>query len=280
MPTLIGARVTAVARYRDDVIHQATRGDGGTSGDQSRIGLDRRLLRNDRIVSLHRYGKELAIEGSSGRIVAIHLGMSGQLLCPIGKREKPHRTDHIHLVWSLITADGRRGKLIFRDPRRFGGIRPFASFDDLNDQRWGRLGPDALTIQTRQLRSRLATTTRAIKAVLLDQTVLAGVGNIYADESLFSARVNPHRSARDISRDECRRLSAAIRLILRRAIAAGGTTIRDYVDGSARSGQFRASLRAYGHAGEPCRNCGVTMLKTVIAGRSTCFCPSCQNNFT
>jgi formamidopyrimidine-DNA glycosylase len=115
-----------------------------------------------------------------------------------------------------------------------------------------------------------------VKAVLLDQAVLAGVGNIYADEALFIARIRPTRPARRLGREDCRRLAAAVRRVLRRSIATGGSSISDYVRPDGRDGAYQDERRVYARTGEPCGRCRTRVRRVVIAGRSSHFCPRCQ----
>jgi formamidopyrimidine-DNA glycosylase len=228
----------------------------------------------EQIERLHRHGKELAIVSRGGASVCVHLGMSGQLWhCPPGERLT--RRDHVHCVWHL----GERGRLVFRDPRRFGGLWCYASLRDLAEVRWSRLGPDALRIDTRSLRQRLAGVRRSIKAALLDQGVVAGIGNIYADEILFAAGIHPQSVASALPSDRCRQLAGEIRRVLADAVRSGGSTIRDYVDGSGAAGSYALQHRVYGRAGEPCTVCGQTLGGITLAQRATVLCGGCQKLF-
>jgi formamidopyrimidine-DNA glycosylase len=174
-------------------------------------------------------------------------------------------------VWRLD--DGSR--LLFRDPRRFGGLWALPTRGAL-DRRWATLGPDALSINARSLGNRLDTTTRDLKAALLDQGVVAGLGNIYVDEALFLARLHPLTPASSHSRSEVGRLATAIRTILRRAISDGGSTLRDYVDAQGRPGRRQLSHAVYARAGKPCIRCSATLIGSRVAQRGTVICPQCQ----
>ncbi|MBC8106901.1 MAG: DNA-formamidopyrimidine glycosylase, partial [Anaerolineae bacterium] len=161
----------------------------------------------------------------------------------------------------------------FRDPRRFGGIfwignEPAPKFDDL--------GPEPLTVRVDALRARLTRTRRAIKNALLDQNFIAGLGNIYVDESLFEARIHPLTPANELSDAQARRLSRAIKLTLRRALRHRGSTLRDYVDANGESGAFQKLHRVYGRTNQKCRACKSPIERIVLGGRSTHFCPKCQ----
>lgn len=269
-PVLSGAVVRQVKLSRPDIVDR-----GRSQQPVSR----RRLLMGERIKGLARHGKQLAIVSCRGPTVCIHLGMSGQLWhCPAGERLRRH--DHIHCVWHLEGTRGQgRGRLVFRDPRRFGGLWCFSSMDELTATRWSHLGPDALSLDARTLRRSLAGTRRSIKAALLDQHVVAGIGNIYADEILFAAGIHPQSAVTRLGADRCRRLARCIRHILAAATAHGGSTIRDYVDGQGRPGSFSLRHRVYGRATQPCTSCGNRLHQTTEAQRTTVFCPVCQHLF-
>ncbi len=138
------------------------------------------------------------------------------------------------------------------------------------------LGPEPFDLEPAYWRAQLGKTRRCLKAVLLDQRVVAGVGNIYADESLFAARLHPGRLGSSLSAREVRRLRDAVPQVLERAIAKRGSTIRNYVGGSGLSGGFQHEFCAYGRDGEPCLRCGTTIALTRLAGRATHYCPRCQ----
>lgn len=186
------------------------------------------------------------------------------------------RTDHIHCTWRLRGPGGRSGTLIFRDPRRFGGLWCLPSHERLLSTRWAALGPDALTIMPQALASRLKHSRRAIKAALLDQQVIAGVGNIYADEALHRAQVHPRRPAALLRPTDWESLARAIRTVMHEALCSGGSTLRDFVDAEGRPGTFVASHRVYGRGGQPCLACGRVLRSTVVAQRTTVYCPHCQ----
>jgi formamidopyrimidine-DNA glycosylase len=259
-PHLLGRRIERVVVARADVLRNAPRrerraalGEGAT------------------VRELVRHGKQLAFVLGPAGAVHVHLGMSGQLFVtpPGGACARP---DHIHVRWTL--EDG--SSLHFRDPRRFGGVWTYASLDALREKRWSVLGPDALDIRAPALRARLAESKRAIKACLLDQGVLAGVGNIYADESLFLAGIHPLRSAASLEDAEIDRLAAKIRRVLREAVAARGSTLRDFVDAEQRRGGQQDRFRVYGRRGCPCPSCGQPLSSLTVAGRTSTICPWCQ----
>ncbi len=266
-PLLLGATVRRVRLFRRDVVRTAAVN----------------LLSGRTIRGLVRHGKELALVSDTGRTVLVHLGMSGQLsFCPT--RRRLPRPDHVHCVWTIESQGGPdghsvRGRLFFRDPRRFGGLWCFDSLETLESERWSRLGPDALAIKAAILSERLRRTTRAVKTALLDQRVVAGIGNIYADEILFRAAVDPRSSAHRVPAAKHRDIARAARAILASAISAGGSSIRDYRDGNGRAGRFVQRHKVYGRAGHACVRCRTTLRLLRLAQRSTVFCPSCQELF-
>ena len=238
---------------------------------------ERDLLVGGVIGSTRRHGKQQAIVTRDGRAICVQLGMSGQLLLtPGGKGCEAIDPPHTHVAWSLRDAGGKAVRLLMRDPRRFGGVTTFADMRTLEDEHWAKLGPDALTIGDEQLARALARTTRAVKAAILDQNLIAGVGNIYADESLHIAGIHPRLRADRLTRAKACRLAAAIRDVLARAVEARGSTMRDYRDPAGDSGGYFANRLVYGRAGEPCRSCGATLRSDAVAQRTTTWCPKCQ----
>jgi formamidopyrimidine-DNA glycosylase len=262
-PRLLGRKLLSVRVHRRDVIT-------GSSAPAA-------LLARDTIVSMTRRGKQLAVHGQSGRCLIVHLGMTGQVL--ITSAIEAPRLSHIHVAWSLDTPSSSGGDqlVVFRDPRRFGGIWTLPSPTAL-EERWTDLGPDALTITAESLRAGLRSSRRAIKAALLDQRVLAGVGNIYADEALFAAGIAPGTSAHRVTPSELHRLAAALRRTLQASITAGGSTLRDFVDAQGNPGDYRKSHLVYGRAKQPCVRCGTVLRTRLLAQRTTVWCPSCQSH--
>ncbi|RMD66433.1 MAG: bifunctional DNA-formamidopyrimidine glycosylase/DNA-(apurinic or apyrimidinic site) lyase [Planctomycetota bacterium] len=242
----------------------------------------RLLPRAARIDQVRRRGKQLALCTDRGPCLRIALGMTGslRLVAAHSPQDKALAADpHVHAQLRL-RSDSGEGQLLtlhVRDPRRFGWLEPFPSVEALEQGPWSRFGPEALTIDARTLTSQLARTNRSIKAALLDQRVLAGVGNIYADEALHRAGVDPRRAASSLQQEETAALAKALRTILRQAIARGGSTIRDYaaLDGSPGRQQHRH--RVYGRAGLPCCRCARPLTRTLVAGRTTVWCTGCQH---
>jgi formamidopyrimidine-DNA glycosylase len=226
-----------------------------------------------RVIGLERLGKQLALvlreDRGHDRFIVIQLGMSGQVSLIDSVRIPDAK--HVHVVWTLDNTH----RVCFRDPRRFGGVNLLNDRDAL-DACWSSLGPDALTITNTQLRDQLGSSTRTIKAALLDQGVLAGVWNIYADEALHRAWIDPRIGCDALSRDQVSTLARCIREVLRAAVRARGSTLRDYRDASDQPGNAQSLHQVYGRAGEPCFRCGTPIESTQIAQRTTCWCPTCQ----
>jgi len=275
---VLGRRVTRATLRRRDVL--VLPGDpaagfsraGRASGAPARRARGHDLLSGDVVAAVVRHGKQLAIVGGTGRVVCVHLGMSGGLIwrAPGARLENGA---HVHAIWRLD--DGSR--MVFRDPRRFGGLWAFPSMDELRRARWDALGPDAIGVGARALRDALARTDRPVKAALLDQCVLAGVGNIYADEALFAARVDPRRPGASLTPGECAALARHVRRVLARAVAARGSTLRDYRDADGLSGGYQLAHSVYGRGGEACPSCGGTLASAAVAQRTTVWCPACQS---
>lgn len=284
---ITGLRVSGVTVHRRDMVCTPQDPPGGWSRAPEALRLRPKprinktlLLQGDRVRSLDRHGKQLAIFGDRAA-VGIHLGMTGQLLYR-ALESRPVNPDHIHLTWRLAHLDGRpAGTLIFRDPRRFGGVWAHESAHQLIAARWQPLGPDALTINPDSLADSLrpasqSVGTRSVKAALLDQHTVAGIGNIYADEALFESRIRPDRPVRSLDQDEISCLAQAIRRILTEAVEQGGSTLRDYVDGDGEAGSFQNKHKVYGRGGLMCITCGRTLRSDTIAQRTTVWCDSCQ----
>lgn len=221
------------------------------------------------LTGLHRHGKYLIArfeDGAGGAtFLMIHLRMTGQFLAQPGYA--PDR--HVHVTFDF---DGE--PVHFRDVRKFGrltlvehGTSPGAL---------AHVGPDMLTVRTADWLGRVRRRGAPFKSVLLDQGVAAGLGNIYADESLFLAGVHPLARPRDLDDAVLREVLRRAKQVLRLAINHGGTTFLDFRNFHGQPGNFRRRLRVYGRAGEPCRDCDATIERMVIGGRSSCWCPRCQ----
>jgi formamidopyrimidine-DNA glycosylase len=223
-----------------------------------------------RVMAVDRVGKFLALRLDDGQTMVAHLGMSGRWAVN-GDEDVPHT----HFVARLD--DGSVVKFI--DPRTFGFVAVYDE-DDIATSGLGRLGPDAWVDPppAAELAERLAGRTAPIKALLLDQGPIAGLGNIYADEALHLARIHPLRPGGSLTLDELERLMEAVSAVLGAAIARGGTTLGDlaYLLPDGRAGENFASLGVYGREDEPCSVCGTPIERVVVRARSTHFCPHCQ----
>lgn len=253
-PKLVGRRILHVALARTDIVQPP-----GTDLP--------RLLDSRAFADVARRGKRIIVTLDNANRFFIHLGMTGRLtVCERGEPVLPHT----HLTVEL---DESNRQLRFSDPRRFGGVFWLGTAE--SDE---GMGPEPLSVKPRQLARLLSRTTRAIKNALLDQSVLAGLGNIYVDESLFAAAIHPLAPADTLSAEQIGRLNRAIKTTLRRALRHRGSTLRDYRDGDGNPGGFQRLHRVYGREGEPCRECRTKIERIVLGGRSTHFCPACQRN--
>jgi len=220
-----------------------------------------------------RKGKALALELSAAgdtppRFLLVRLGMTGQFtVAPAEAPLEPHT--HVR-----ITLDGGREELRFRDVRRFGRLRS-CTREEL-EKVLGGLGPDAQLVTEAQFLAAMRGRHGAIKSWLMNQNLLAGLGNIYADESLFRAGIHPLAQPGRVSYAKAVRLYQSVRKVLDRAVRHGGTTFSDYLDAEGRPGEFLKMLRVYQRTGKPCRRCRTSIRRVVIAGRSSHFCPRCQ----
>jgi len=257
----------------------------GRTIDEVRFGktdfVDDPLLISERvpglkISSVTRHGKFICIQlepdsasqnMSGGHCLIVHLGMTGQLtVTDPGAPVKPHT----HVFFALN--DGR--ELRYRDVRRFGRMLtlPAAGLADFKKL----LGKEPLEIGEEEFCQVIGSRRTRLKALLLDQTVLCGVGNIYADESLFRARLHPARTAEKLKREQLLALRQAVREVLEEAIRFRGSSISDYRDSEGKSGTFQLQHRVYQRDGEPCLHCKSVIRRMIVAGRSTHFCPTCQ----
>lgn len=228
----------------------------------------RQLLDGARIERLERRGKQLAIVALDGRTLVVQLGMSGQMI--VGDCDTTHR----HVTWEAVRGR-RRVAVTFRDPRRFGGLSSWPSFDAVRRAWDEELGPDALDIDPAHLRIALRGR-RSVKAALLDQCAIAGVGNIYADESLHRAGIDPRMRCTRLREHDVVALAREIRHVLGRAVVRGGSTLRDHRSATGSRGDAQQEHAVYGRGGRPCLRCGTAIRSCRLAGRTTCWCPACQ----
>jgi formamidopyrimidine-DNA glycosylase len=230
----------------------------------------RRALAGAKLKHVRRRGKNLLIDLSNGQTLWIHLRMTGHF------DMLPDRTPydkHDHIVFHF-RENGHN--LRFNDYRRFGRMKLFPTDSILSQKGLAELGPEPLEISTDDFIRLCRSKSRMVKHALLDQTFLAGLGNIYADESLFLSRIHPQALTDRISRAKLLLLRENIRKLLQKSIRLMGTSVDSFVGLNGRTGSFQKYLLVYGREGEPCRNCGRTIVRRKIAGRSTYFCRSCQ----
>jgi formamidopyrimidine-DNA glycosylase len=258
-PELVGRRFVSVRLEHDDVLRAVSR--------RSLLG----GLRGNRVRQVFRRAKHAVIETDTRRLV-VQPGMTGSLLV---LDRAPTARERAYAVLTVQLDNGR--ELIFHDVRRFGTLlwldrKGWDAYDEA-------IGPEPLdpAFTPSVLLSILSRSRAAVKKVLMDQGALAGVGNIYAQEALFAAGIDPSKPALAVSRDAARRLHRQLVRILRAAIASEGTTVRDYRTGTGKSGSFQFELLAYDREGEPCVRCGTALAGThAIDGRITVFCHHCQ----
>lgn len=230
-------------------------------------------LAGRRVRDVRRRGKWIVVELAGGAALVFHLGMTGRLTVVASETA---REPHTHLVFGL---DRGRQQLRFRDVRRFGCATFYTDPAALERSfRHAGLGPEPFDLRAGVWHAGLTATRRCLKAVLLDQRVVAGVGNIYADESLFEARLPPTQPGCRTTPAEAERLRRGVIRVLRRAIDKRGSSIRDYVGGSGERGSYQDEFRVYGRAGKPCPRCGAPIACIRLAGRSTHYCPKCQGS--
>jgi formamidopyrimidine-DNA glycosylase len=220
----------------------------------------KRAVEGARIESIARRGKHILIRLDCGWLL-VHLGMTGKLLLDA----QPDA--YTRAIFKLD-----RGALLYNDVRMFGRIEVCECLP----KRVERLGPEPLAIALEAFRTVLKRRSSRIKPLLLNQNFLGGIGNIYADESLFRARIHPLAIASRLGRERVDRLYLSIREVLTEAIESGGSSISDYVDAEGREGWFQSRHRVYGRESEPCVTCGAAVRRVVVAQRGTHYCPRCQ----
>lgn len=260
-PVLVGRRIVRVEVARPRMVrHQESSADFAAR------------LTDRTVRGLRRHGKFLIADLTGDMAWVTHLGMSGRV--SVAPRSEP-RGPHTNVVVGV----GGRIEIRLIDPRTFGFVVAY-THDELDASPVAALGPDALTdlLSSAELAARLAGRTAPIKALLLDQGILAGLGNIYADEALHRAGIDPLRPGGSLRRDELTALRKAIRVTLDAGLRRGGTSLDDlaYLLPDGRAGGFAARLRVYGREGEPCPVCGAAILRTVVRARGTHWCPTCQ----
>lgn len=254
----IGARVLAAHIHRSSFVQ----------GPQTQEA----LLSGLTIFRVHRHGKQFALESKCGRVLLFHMGMSG---CVTVAKFGSKRAPHVHVHWTL-TRNGKKFELHHKDPRRFGYLHTYKNMATVQSECWSSLGPDALVITAKELFETFKGRKRAIKSALLDQSITAGIGNIYADETLFQAKIHPLRQAKSLRMDELNVLVSRLQIILNGSIQEGGSTIQDHQDASGRPGTYQDCHQVYGRAKQPCLICNSVLRNLICQQRSTVYCPTCQ----
>jgi formamidopyrimidine-DNA glycosylase len=214
-----------------------------------------------KVRGVRRHGKFIVMELDGGRAFVVHLGMTGKLLL----NGAPGKHTH-----AILTLDC--GALLYDDSRQFGRLE----LSEGLPERARRLGPEPLEVPLDQFAALLRSRKSRMKTLLLNQAFLRGIGNIYADEALFRAGIHPLAVAARLQPDRVRRLHKAIQKVLREAIAAGGSSVSDYVDVDGRQGSFQVRHNVYQRTGKPCPRCGARIRRVLVAQRGTHFCPRCQ----
>jgi formamidopyrimidine-DNA glycosylase len=227
-------------------------------------------LQGERVAAVERRGKYLIVRFESGLLLLVHLRMTGSL-----GHTSNREVAELHRRAVVKLDDG--SDVVYRDVRRFGTWLVLRA-DELDAYLSTRLGSEPLgsAFSARDLGERLSRRRAPIKAALLDQRTLAGMGNIYVDEALWRARIDPRRPAGELDDNEVRSLHRGIRRALAAGIARQGATLRDYRTPDGSAGRMQHEFKVYGRSGEPCLRCRAAIEKTRIAGRGTWFCPSCQ----
>jgi formamidopyrimidine-DNA glycosylase len=230
-----------------------------------------RWIASQRVTQVDRRAKYLIWTVDNDASVILHLGMSGRLSW-VGQ-DHPEES-HTHVVFGL--SDGTQVR--YRDPRRFGLVECVPPAGLAAYPRFHHLGPEPLSsfFSSSWLFDRLRASRRPVKTLLMDATVVVGIGNIYANEICYYARIHPLRFANTLSREESKVLSNAVKTILRQALERGGTTLNDFADVGGEPGFFQLELSVYGKADTSCPRCGSRVEKRVLGGRSTFFCSQCQ----
>jgi formamidopyrimidine-DNA glycosylase len=259
-PELEGRRITAVRIHHADIIL------GSLTGEELRGRVEGQV-----ILRVDRRAKWLLLRFADGVLVT-QLRMTGRFA--IGRGTVPPHAGFSHVAAEFDLDDGRT--LFYDDVRRLGGFLLLTLPEWAREE--SRFGPEPLSagFKATDLGHALRRGRAPVKNALMDQTRIAGVGNIYASEALHQARIDPTRPVVELTDDEVRRLHRSLRRILRSSLEDAGTSFRDYRAVNGRSGSFQTSLRVYDREGDPCTNCGKVIRRTVQAGRSTYFCPGCQ----
>lgn len=261
-PVVTGQQVTAVYVGRKDLRWPLP------------DALDTQLL-GCRFAAPIRRGKYVLMPNDNGQVLLIHLGMSGSIRI---HATEPELAKHDHIMLTVDADDGGQRYIVLNDPRRFGWVDLFAAEDMARHKLLKDMGPEPLgnAFSATHIQTVFANRKSPVKNALLDQRLIAGIGNIYACEALFKSGISPRRRAGSITAGRADRLAHAIVTVLRAAIAEGGTSLRDHVQPGGEIGYFVQKLSVYGRNGLPCVTCTTPIRTIVQSGRSSFYCPSCQ----
>jgi formamidopyrimidine-DNA glycosylase len=242
---------------------------------------DARLVIGAKVHAVRRYGKGLLIDLDNGYSLAIHVKMTGQLIYRELVTENILPNKHTHVIFSLTVnsqlSQVKKAQLFYNDQRQFGWIKVVKTSEAMNMPFFKSLGPEPLSNLTmKQFSNILHSTKTPIKLVIMDQAKIAGIGNIYANDALYRAKIHPKRAANSLSTDEQQRLFTAIESVLKKGIEVGGASEWHYVDVLGGKGQYQNFFLVYGKDGTPCKQCGTTIERISLGGRGTFFCPDCQ----
>lgn len=229
--------------------------------------------RGRKIAGIRRRAKYVLIDLDNKKTLILHLGMSGRITAhPAGKIPKPQKHDH------MIIRLENGSAVFFNDARRFGLVDIVATKELSQHRFFKTMGPEPFDkkLTPTAFRNTLKGRKTAVKIAIMDQRLIVGVGNIYASEALFMSKINPSRPAGSLSATESSALLRAIRRVLEKAIKAGGSSLKDYVQADGELGYFQHSFAVYGRDGTPCPKCKTAIAKKTQGGRSTFYCPACQ----
>jgi formamidopyrimidine-DNA glycosylase len=263
--TIIGKKLTSVRAIFPEIVKQ--------NFDTFKKAILQKVIRGVR-----RRGKYLLIDLAGGKTILAHLGMTGNFLF-VNKASKPLPSStnpankHDHLIFRFC---GSNAQLCYNDQRKFGKIKVFNTKEENNVPELKKLGSEALEIPSSQFVNIFKRRKGKIKSALLNQHIMAGLGNIYADESLFEAKINPVQKVDRLSENRLKQLHKAIKRILHKAIKAGGSSIDNYLNVNGKMGEFQIQHKVYGREGERCKRCGAKIKRIKINQRSSYFCPRCQ----
>ena len=269
--TIVGKQVKKIQAIFPDIVRQ-------------KFDIFKKSVTKKKIKGIRRKGKYLLVDLSGDKTILVHLGMTGNLLLHVRhppsavrrqhQNNKINRHDkHDHLIFCFL---GSNTRLCYNDQRKFGKIKVFDTDKENQVTELKKLGPDAIDVTPTEFVEIFRKRKGRIKSALLNQHIVAGLGNIYADESLFEARINPAQKIDRLSKSKLVQLHKAVNKILRKAIKAGGSSIDNYLNVDGRTGQFQLQHKVYGREGERCKRCGAKIKRIKINQRSSYFCPKCQ----